>query len=220
MSGTIQVTIPSSKWAGEAEMPQHALYNMEMYLTNFVQIECKMHYTCSWQLMGGDVETQWDVVNHQAILGWDNILHGYVPKFWNKLAPKYRAAKKQYWESKLVSIMLTFHKLMWKGRNVYVHGQDIKEAQQRARESIVNKVRNIYKSPPKLGPCYMPVTSVPLKTRIWKTSIQLHDWLVCIEHQQCVTIILQSTQPPGQLTLKQAFNHRTDKSHHSIKFPP
>jgi hypothetical protein len=35
-------------------MPQHALYDMEMYLTNFVQIECKMHYTCScnsWAVM-------------------------------------------------------------------------------------------------------------------------------------------------------------------------
>jgi hypothetical protein len=123
-------------------------------------------------------------------------------------------------EIMLVSQISNLHKTIWEGRNTYVHGKDIKEAKRWAREAILYKVQQLYKNPPRLASRYQSILSIPLETRLQKSTIQLQDWLNKIKHQQCVSAILHSTLPPGQLTIQQAFMHGNVHYRQRHEYPP
>jgi len=204
----------------QAEMPSFVLHTMEQHLTMTLNLDSRQQYNIRQELTPTEQTSLCNAVHHQTLLGWHSFLCGYISNFWNKLAVKTRTTKKQYWESKLTSISLNLHKTIWEGRNCHVHGANVKEAKQRAREAIITKIKKLYKTPPRLASRYQSILSVPLEIRIRKSTAQLQDWLNKIRHQQRVSEILHSTLPPGQLTLQQAFARGTKNNDQPLKYPP
>ena len=109
---------------------------------------------------------------------------------------------------------------IWQDRNQTIHGKTVAESQMKAREAVIKRVNDIYKNPPRLATRYQAITQIPLEQRLHRSTQQLKDWLLQIEHQKRMTSFLNATRPPGQLTIQQAFRNATNRSRDKAKYPP
>jgi hypothetical protein len=109
---------------------------------------------------------------------------------------------------------------IWQDRNQTIHGKTVAESQMKAREAVIKRVNDIYKNPPRLATRYQAITQIPLEQRLHRSTQQLKDWLLRIEHQKRMTSFLNVTRPPGQLTIQQAFRNATNRSRDKVKYPP
>jgi hypothetical protein len=94
------------------------------------------------------------------------------------------------------------------------------EARIKAREAVLNKVKHLYKHPPKLASRYQSIFNIPMEQRLKRTTKQLTDWLHRIQHQRHVSEVLFSTLPPGQLTLRSAYERKGYSTHRNTDYPP
>ncbi len=193
---------------------------MENNLSGILNIASKNQYKIVQEPKTLETAYVRDAIHHQNILGWNSFLCGYISKLWHKLAKRPQTKKKTCWAEKLPIWPLILHKAIWEGCNTHVHVNDIKVAKQRAREAIMQRVKQLYQNPPRLATRYCSIHSVPLETCLRKSMAQLQDWLNKIKHQQRVSAILHSTLPPGQLTRQQAFARGNNNKHQHHKYPP
>jgi hypothetical protein len=56
-----------------------------------------------------------------------------------------RRKRAERWDIKLTSAMIRLHKELWEGCNNFVHGKTTEEAQKKAREAVMAKVKETYK---------------------------------------------------------------------------
>jgi hypothetical protein len=168
-------------------MPQPILHILEEHLNNLLMVESRHKYTISpndW--MSPAILTK--AKHHQNIIDWDNFLRGYISKLWtnyNNTNDNFKGTNK--WHDKLIPLMMKLHRKIWNG------------------EAVNNKVKLIYQKPPKLAPRYQSILNTPLKQCLKHTTNQLNVWLHRLENQQHVSDIFLSTLPPGQITLRNAY---------------
>jgi hypothetical protein len=124
------------------------------------------------------------------------------------------------WANTLTGAALDLHKAIWANRNTLVHGNNLKESQERLRAKIIAQVTELYQNPPVLAHRYQKIISIPLTTRLLKPTKELIDWMERIKHQIKVTELTRSSLPPGQLTLKQAFANQISLQRYRHKYPP
>lgn len=108
-------------------------------------------------------------LHHQNIIGWENILRGYVSNFWTTAQLTTRPKNKNktahnQWGIKLTQLMIDLHRSIWEDRNLFVHGKDRKESNEKARIMLQERIRKIYRHAPKLASRYPPLTAPPLRT--------------------------------------------------------
>ena len=119
----------------------------------------------------------------------------------------------------MVSEFMDLHKAIWEKRNEWVHGKTQEEKKTRARAAIIKQVEELYKRKPILAKRYHKIDQMPLEIRRRQGTAQLQAWLAKIKHQIHVTQVLQTTLPPGQLSLREAFNNARGYTK-SNKYPP
>jgi hypothetical protein len=156
-------------------MPLQTASALEEALTSLLAIESKNMYSNIPKNCNISVYTN-TAVRHQNILGWDNFLRGYISKYWGNIGAS-QGERGKSWESKLTSSILRLHKEIWDGCNTFVHGKTIDEARHKAREAVLDRVKEIYKKTPSLASRYPSILEVSLQNRLKRTTDQLKDWL-------------------------------------------
>ncbi len=128
------------------------------------------------------------------------MLRGYTSKYW-ALAQKSIVGDqlplgKTNWHWQLVKHTIDLHRNIWTDHNNFVKGKDKKKAMEKARQSIIQRVRSLYQKPPCLAQWYPTVTSVSLEDCLRKPTKYLSDWLHWISHQIRMTDYINKTRPP------------------------
>jgi hypothetical protein len=153
-------------------------------------------------------------------------MRGYISKYWHQLQKKSCSNSKgtnksTRWDIFITKNTLDLHRLIWEDRNLYVHGATIRETQEKARAAVIRRITALYNNPPRLASRYHQIHDVPLEYRLRRTTKELQDWMARIQHQIKVTDFINSSKPPGQLTLQQQayarHNMLQTNSHH---YPP
>jgi hypothetical protein len=109
-------------------------------------------------------------VQHQNVIGWENLLRGYVSQFWTHIYyQEDKRPKKCPWHDRITEAALLLHKTLWRKCNEAIHGITIAEQKQRAREAVQQRVRDIYRENPKLAPRYAAIYELSLERRLNKT---------------------------------------------------
>jgi hypothetical protein len=95
-------------------------------------------------------------------------LKGFTSTYWNDIQCKYPMVEAtiQKWDTSLVCLLINLYKSLWDDRNSFLHGRTWQELRQKLRERVVDHVKSIYKSPPKLHPCFQKIHLIPLESRI------------------------------------------------------
>ncbi len=95
-----------------------------------------------------------NAIRHQNILGWDMFLKGFISKHWGTTqaldSTKNTVRDGTDSDAKLTNSSLSLYRNIWDNRNKSIYGSSIKEAREKARKSILCRVQDIYKYPPKL----------------------------------------------------------------------
>jgi hypothetical protein len=60
----------------------------------------------------------------------------------------------QEWSTQVIKASIELYKGIWEDRNEFLHGANRKEHQQKTREKVVDRVKEIYSRPPKLDKRY------------------------------------------------------------------
>jgi hypothetical protein len=199
-------------------MPRMVATMLEEKLTTLFDIESMQEY-CHASNNCNMNESIRKATLHQNLIGWDNFIRGFVSKYWKDIE-HIQMENNKLWDTKLTGAMLQLHKEIWEGRNTVVHGRTIEEARKKARESVTNKVKDIYRRPPTLAARYPSIFEVPLENRLKRTTEQLNEWLHRIEHQRRVSEVIHSTLPPGQMTLQVAYARKGYSTQRKREFPP
>jgi hypothetical protein len=199
-------------------MPRMVATMLEEKLTSLFDIESTQEY-CHASNNCNMSESIKKATLHQNLLGWDIFIRGFVSKYWKDIE-HIQVENNKSWVTKLTGAMLQLHKEIWEGRNTVAHGRTIEEARKKARESIINKVKDIYRRPPTLVARYPSIFEVPLENRLKRTTEQLNEWLHRIEHQRRVSEVIHSTLPPGQMTLQGAYARKGYSTQRKREFPP
>jgi hypothetical protein len=71
----------------------------------------------------------------------------------------------QEWSTQVIKASIELYKGIWEDRNEFLHGANRKEHQQKTREKVVDRVKEIYSRPPKLDKRYQ-------RTSTGKTALQ------------------------------------------------
>jgi hypothetical protein len=183
----------------------HILGVLETNLTHTLKIENRNKYL----ITDPEPKIISNACQHQNIIGWDLLLRGYASKYWSSaqkdMVDDRTPPTKTKWNHTFVKHMIDLHRNIWTDRNTFVKGKDKKEAMEKARHSIIQRVQSLYQKPPKLAQRYPSVTSISLEDRLRKPTKYLSGWLHRIDHQIRMTDHINKTRPPGQLTIQQAF---------------
>jgi hypothetical protein len=163
-------------------------------------------------------------VCNQNIIGWAKFLKGYISQYWitaqHTASSNVPVNEKQRWSSVISTFTLDLYKQIWEDRNTFIHGTTSAEAAKKLRHKVEKQVMHLYQHPPKLATRYPQITEISLETRLRRSTKDLQDWMARIRHQQKVSDFINSTLPPGQLTLQQAYarsNQLKCSRHH---YPP
>jgi hypothetical protein len=167
------------------------LQTLEYKLTEFLHIASLQRFTPPTYNKGAQKTTHL-ALQHQNMIGWENFMCGIQELLLN----------------------------LWTNRNQTIFGKDAEECRMKAREMTIQKIKLLYQHPPKLANRFPQITAILIKMRIRRTTQQMRDWLTRIEHQQKVTAFLNATQPPGQLSIQQAFRNAIDRRCDKAKYPP
>jgi hypothetical protein len=89
----------------------------------------------------------------------------------------------------------------------------------KAREVILNRVKELYKSPPRLASRFPSATQIPLEQCLNHTTQHLKDWLVHIEHHKKMASLIAAIRPQGQITIQQAFCNVINRHSGEAKYP-
>jgi len=202
----------------------HILQALEEHLTQFLAIPTKNKFNPTTSNADTSLHIR-RAIQHQNIIGWENFTRGYISNKWAKIQQsmtttdiKYR--KRNDWNTTLVKTVLSLHQKIWQHRNQDIHGNTIAEARALARQNICQWVHDLYKHPPRLAKRYPPITNIPIEQRLRKTTQQLTDWLTRVDHQQKVTKWMETTRPPGQLSIQEAFRNMRRHGNEKQKYPP
>jgi hypothetical protein len=162
--------------------------------------------------------------HNQNLIGWNNFLKGYISRYWKNAqsitSQKSSCTKQSRWDTEITSLAITLLRKIWEARNTHVHGTTLNEANEKLRARIHAKVTQLYSTPPTLAPRYHKITTIPLEQRLRKPTKELQDWLTRIMHQQRITALINSSLPPGQLILQQAYARKCIKQQTQHKYPP
>ncbi len=93
---------------------------------------------------------------------------------------------------------------IWDDRNQHVNGKILLEQKEKEIMKLHNKVQALYDNPPLLDKRYPAIQEVSLHDRLRRNNRQLTEWLTKIDHQICITNVIQLWHK-GQLTLRQAY---------------
>jgi hypothetical protein len=201
----------------------HVLNILEDALTQALNIASLHKYNPIHPLTDNrDLKT---ALQSQNLIGWTNFLRGFISRHWSKIQRISQSQstgnkRRSQWDQILTAGALDLHQCIWEDRNVYVHGTTIKETKEKLRAKVTQQVMQLYQNPPILAPRYRKITSTSLGDRLLKPTKELIDWMERIKHQQKVTEMIQSTLPPRQLTLKQAFANHRCLQHSRYQYPP
>jgi len=119
-----------------------------------------------------------------------------------------------------VEAALTLYKGIRNDRNIFLHGNNRKEAAKNLWCRILNIVDQVYANPPKLHPRFPKVTKIPLITRKDHNTTAVQKWLSRLDHQIIVSQRLFKQATEKQLTLEQAFRRAHVDVSPSNKYPP
>jgi hypothetical protein len=199
-------------------MPQPIINTLERKLSEILALQTHEQYNKS--NYNPSTTTVGKALHHQNLIGWDLFLRGYISNLWTTVTDNDTHESTNRWCYKLIPIIMQLHKKIWDGRNLHVHGKTIEETRLKAREAIINKVKMLYKHPPKLASRYQSILHMPLEQRLRCSTTQLKEWIHRIAHQQQVSEILFATLPPGQLTLRDAYKRTGYSTHRNTDYPP
>ncbi len=129
------------------------------------------------------------------------------------------ATPSQAWEVDLVRAIILLATSLWKDRNCFLYGNTIREANELLRSHIVDRVKYLYRHPPRLASRYATIHSVPLESRLKLSTTSLQRWLKPVEHHIYVTKFLRDNPVRHQPTIPQAFA-RAMRSESALKYPP
>lgn len=199
-------------------MPKPIINTLEENLSEILVLQTHKQYNKSKSTP--TTTTLETALHHQNLIGWELFLRGYISKLWTTVTDNDTHESTNRWCDKLLPIIMQLHRKIWDGRNLHVHGKTIEETRLKAREAIINKVKTLYKHPPKLASRYQSILHIPLEQRLRRSTIQLKEWIHRIAHQQHVSEILFTTLPPGQLTLRDAYKRIGYSTHRNTDYPP
>ena len=122
----------------------------------------------------GDLEMLLDLaVREQTEIGWDKLLLGIGSTTWksiqelidaNNPQPPKRSA--MAWMGTAANHLLKFSLRCWKERNRKVHGETLQEQKAIALQQARDKITEIYRNPPELGPQFRSIHAIPLAHRL------------------------------------------------------
>jgi hypothetical protein len=96
----------------------------------------------------------------------------------------------------------------------------VSESHKKAREAIIQRVKEMYQEPPKLAARNHAISQIPIEVRLRQSTAKLKDWLARVTHQIKVMYTLHNQILPGQLTLQEAFERAMTRSREANKYPP
>jgi hypothetical protein len=123
------------------------------------------------------------------------------------------------WDVELIKASIFLSTSLWADRNCFLHGNDKREAKDLLRIRTMERVKLIYKNPPRLDRRYAAVSTIPLESRLHHSTTTLQRWIKRVEHCTFVTKFLRNNPAHCQLTIPQAFA-RAMRTESALKYPP
>ena len=133
---------------------------------------------------------------HQAIIGWDKLLQGFISEKWARaraqqqyvarLAPSDRK-RALGWEIRWTKCIIEFGLSLWKYRNEMVHGKSAAEHREKVRKAIEERVRAMYTSSPRFLARFPAIQEVSLIARLRKPTNYLAQWLRRVAQQKDIS---------------------------------
>ncbi len=81
-------------------------------------------------------------------IGWTQLLHGRVSKYWSKAYSAYMKStlpnQSAQWATGLIHALWTYTHALWAFWNKVVHGHDDQEVAHKIRQDLLNKVSQLY----------------------------------------------------------------------------
>jgi hypothetical protein len=151
--------------------PVYLISTLEYKLSLTLQVPFVHHYLNSYPISPDIHLTLLTAICHQNELGWDLFLRGFISHYWNEVYIQAHSSSPssspvQLWDQKLVEGSLKLIQSIWTTRNIFLHGTNKLEANQKLRERVLDRVQGIYKNPPKLNKHFKKIHSIPLQKRL------------------------------------------------------
>jgi hypothetical protein len=109
------------------------------------------------------------------------------------------------WDVELIRASIFLSTSLWADRNCFIHGNNKREAKDLLRMRTMERVKFIYKNPPRLDRRYAVIKRIPLESRLQCSTTTLQRWIKRVEHCTFVTKFLRDNPAHCQLTIPQAF---------------
>jgi hypothetical protein len=191
----------------QSHTPTYILKIFEYKLSLALELQYTMSYN-SLTIPEDVYQELIQAIQHQNIVGWDNFLWGFSSVYWEIIFNKsHITTPAKYhiidWGKSVVEAAITLYKGIWNDRNIFLHGNNHKEAAKNLRYRILNIVDQVYPNPP--YPCFPKVTTIPLTTHKDHNTTALQKWLSRLDHQIIISQRLFKQAMEKQLTFEQAF---------------
>jgi hypothetical protein len=202
----------------------YMITTFEYKLSLALSIDFIPHYSVTEQSKAPDHLSLIIAICHQNLIGWDNFLRGFTSIYWNDLYQQahagYPSTPNPQWDVTLVAESVNLSQQIWYDRNSHLHGTSTEMALQLKCERVLEQVRQIYKRPPSLHSRFKPVTNIPIKTRLARTTTNLQRWISRIDQQKKETKFLVKTAPQTQMSLMQSIRRANIDIFINSKSPP
>jgi hypothetical protein len=209
-----------------ATLKQHCtaipiLATLEYKLSLALQVPYVRLYCISIRSSPNQHQLLIQAIKHQNIIGWDNFLRGYTSIFWMDsymsffASPNMTATLCLTWDVELIRASIFLSTSLWADRNCFIHGTYYECVPWNG----VERVKYLYKIPPRLDRRYAAIRTIPLESRLQCSTTTLQRWIKRVEHCTFVTKFLRDNPAHRQLTIPQAFA-RAVRTESALKYPP
>jgi len=201
------------------------LATLEYKLSLTLKLPYVRSYCVSIQSSPNQHQLLLQAIKHQNIIGWDNFLRGYTFIYWMESYMSFFASSTMTatpcftWDVEIIRASIFLSTSLWADRNCFIHGNNKREAKDLLRMRTVERVKYLYKNPPRLDRRYADIKTIPLESRLQCSTTTLQRWIKRVEHCTFVTKFLRDNPAHHQLTIPQAFA-RAMRTESALKYPP